>query len=235
MLRRYSEIPSSWLSRRRNKSCAHPALPRFWRERRIPRPGHFPLLAAQFIGRVVAPIVRSKGRYYAFLPQLIWRNLDKILSAYIEATDAEYWQKFLDNRATWLELESLRLIASQLQGAVTHHSLRYELTEDGINKRMEVDGIILFDGHLILVSAKSGQVTAPARRGAFGRMKKTFSDLVADGFDQLTKVKNHLAAHPRGAEFFCENGTRVVIQPPAAGRLFLPVNVTLDDLGSVAM
>jgi hypothetical protein len=184
---------------------------------------------------LLRPIVRSGGRYYAFLPQLIWRNLDKSLSAYIETTDPEYWQKFLDDRANWLERESLRVIALRLPGAVTHHSLRYELTENGTNKRMEVDGIIEFDGHVLLISAKSGQVTAPARRGALGRMKKTFSDLVADGFEQLTKVKSHFSSHLSGAEFFRKNGTRVVIKPPVQGRLFLPVNVTLDDLGSVAM
>jgi hypothetical protein len=181
------------------------------------------------------PILRLAECYFAFAPQIIWRNLDKLLAAYIEAKDKAYWETFLDKRGKWLERESNRLVASRLPGAVVHAPLFYDLTVNGERKRMEIDGLLTFDGHVILVSAKSGQVADPARRGGLSSMKTVFKNLVKAGFDQLITARNFILAHPEGALFETADGTKVTVRPPAPGRLFFPINVTLEDLGSISM
>jgi hypothetical protein len=100
---------------------------------------------------------------------------------------------------------------------------------------MEIDGVIAFDGHVLLLSAKSGQVTSPARRGSLPRMQTTYDQLVADGFDQIIKAREYILAHPEGAKFSDKKGKIVIISPPSEGCLFFPINITLDDLGPVAL
>ena len=180
------------------------------------------------------PLISHEGMFYAYQPQILWSNLDKILFALIE-NDSAYRNTFVKAKGKWLEKEALRLLADRLKHAVIYHQLFYDVQIDGKTVQMEVDGVLLFDGHVMVLSAKSGQVSDSARRGGTQRMTSTYDKLVAGGFTQIIRARDYIYAHPEGALFYNKKGNTVTIMPPNLGRLFLPINVTLDDLGPVAM
>ena len=94
----------------------------------------------------------------------------------------------------------------------------------------ELDGLLLLDNAIFLVEAKSGTLSAPARRGAPKRIQEELQKLVGAAYAQVIRAKKYIvgSVHPK---FHLANGENVIIDKDKYAQIFL-VTVTLDYLNS---
>lgn len=114
------------------------------------------------------PLIEHEGTYYCFVPQLLTVNTVAILESLIEEKDEAYLRgAYQEGRATYLERNALEYLGDLLPGAETFGNLYYRVEEDGVEKRAETDGLVLYDNNLFIVEAKAGSLSSSARRGVW--------------------------------------------------------------------
>ena len=188
------------------------------------------------------PVIQHEGRYYAFVPQIVWRNLREILDSWIEAADSSYFKEVVFDpkkdigRSRWLERESVDLLEHLLPGGRVYRNVFYdERLSANESKRREIDALIEYDGNVIILSAKSGEWSLAARRGAPKSMAEEIARLVVEGFEQGYAAKQYIEK-TADALFTDEAGTRqIAFNANSQPRAIYAVNVTLSALGPAAI
>jgi len=135
--------------------------------------------------------------------------------------------KYNEVRAKYLEDEVLHLFRESFPGAELFSGSKY-LGDDG--KEYENDLLVLIDSFAIVVESKSGQVSAPAKRGAPDRLFKTLQELIEEPSEQALRFIDYLKANPAALELSTKKGPKNRFD---ASRLkyFIPLGVTLSHLG----
>lgn len=188
------------------------------------------------------PIIQHEGRYYAFVPQIVWRNLREIVDSWIEAADSSYFKEVVFDpkrdigRSRWLERESVDLLQRLLPGCRVYRNVFYdERLPANESKRREIDALIEYDQNVIIVSAKSGEWSLAARRGAPKSMAEEIARLVVEGFEQGYAAKHYIET-AADASFADQAGTRqIVFDANSQPRAIYAINVTLSALGPAAI
>lgn len=182
------------------------------------------------------PLLRHKGKHYFFSPQLLFRSMISIIQSLIRQKDEPYFlETYQEKRAEYLEQKALEYFTKLLPGATAHGKLYYHITEKGQPKRVETDGLIIYDANLFILEAKAGELSISARRGGLERMKKHASELIDNAYSQALRTKKYIedAQEPR---FEREDGTEALVMRDRAKiqNTFL-VNVTLENLSHLAI
>jgi hypothetical protein len=92
----------------------------------------------------------------------------------------------------------------------------------------ELDGMIQFDRTLLLVEAKAGALTAPARRGGRERIKSNIQDLLGKAHKQALRAHNYIENTDK-PKFFGQAGSEVPFDKNRFVRTVL-ISTTLDPL-----
>ncbi len=177
---------------------------------------------------VKAPILRlGADRYFASLatdlPWAIKPNLEDLLK-----TSPSTWQTYQDQRARFLESETLSLLSRCLPGAQIYNNLSYsQRGEDNQINEFELDGLIIYDSVLLLVEAKAGQMSSPARRGA-PSITEDLKSLVGEAHEQAMRAQRYVLSAP-DVEFVCSNGQHIRLRNADYNRIIL-ITTALDDL-----
>ena len=188
------------------------------------------------------PVIKNKDRYYAFVPQMVWRNLRQIFDGWIETTDSSYFKdtvfhpKKETGRSRWLERESVDLFRRLLPGCRIYQNVFYdEKLPTGEVKQREIDALIEFDGNVLIVSAKSGEWSIAARRGAPGSMAEEITQLLVEGFEQGWAAKRYIETNGKAC-FTNDHGVpQITFDATTTARAIYVVNVTLSPLGPVGI
>ena len=188
------------------------------------------------------PVIQHEGRYYAFVPQMVWRNLRPIFDSWIEAADSSYFQEVVFDpkkeigRSRWLERESVDLFQRLLPGCRVHRNIFYnEQVSADESKRRKIDALLEYDRNVIIVSAKSGEWSLAAQRGAPNSMAEEIARLVVEGFEQGHAAKQYIE-NAENASFTDEAGTtQIAFRTNTRPRAIFAVNVTLSALGPAAI
>ena len=181
------------------------------------------------------PLIQINGKFYCFCPQLAFRRMGDILEKWIRDKDAEYYQsRYLKSRSAYLEKKALEYLRNLLPGAEVFGKLYYEIEGGGEKKRVETDGLVLFDENLFIIEAKAGSLSTSAKRGGIERMKRDAKELVDHAYEQALRTKKYIMEHPRPV-FEYENGSEALaIKDKENYRKIFLVNVTLENLGHLA-
>jgi SEC-C motif len=188
------------------------------------------------------PLIKHGEKYYAFAPQMIWRNLKEIIDGWIEGTDSSYFNTVVlhpkneSGRSRWLEREAATLLKRLLPDAkICQNVFYHQRLETGDTKRREIDALVEYDHNVLIVSAKSGDLSLPARRGAPRSMPEDISRLVVEGFEQGLSAKRHIETE-ECAIFTDENGVpQITFDAKHRPRAIYVVNVTLAALGPISI
>ena len=188
------------------------------------------------------PVILHEGRYYSFVPQMVWRNLREIFDSWIEAADSSYFKEVVFDpkkgigRSSWLERESVDLLQRLLPGCRVYRNVFYnEQVSASESKRREIDALIEYDRNIIIVSAKSGEWSLAARRGAPNSMAEEIARLVVEGFEQGYAAKQYIET-AESASFTDEGGTtQITFDSTTRPRATYTVNVTLSAVGPAAI
>jgi hypothetical protein len=132
-------------------------------------------------------------------------------------------------RAKWLEEMSAALLKEAMPSGTIWRSLKWKDAATG--KVFENDIAVLVDRWLILVEAKSGQVTDSARRGSFDRLKREIRKLMVDPSDQSKRLADLLMATKGKHVFDCLEGKCEIDSSALDG--IIRINITNESIGTL--
>jgi hypothetical protein len=164
----------------------------------------------------------------------IWGVIPHIL---LDILEDFIWQSeklrliYTDLKAKYLEDEIEHLFIKAFPSGLIYRGSLWHDPETG--KDFENDLIIIIDSFAIIVEAKSGTITDPARRGAPDRLSKTLRELIEVPSKQALRfialLKNKKGPHT----FSTKRGVKNVFDSSKIN-YYIPIGVTLSHLGTIS-
>lgn len=178
------------------------------------------------------PIIKHDEKYYCFIPQVLFRNLKNILECWIQDKDSSYFEDpYQKKRAKFLENKGIEYLGQLLPYSKIYQSLYYEIEVNGETKRVESDGLILYDNNLFILEAKAGTFSLKSKRGAELSLKNELEGLMDKAYSQALRTKNYISYNDE-PKFTDESGREILVlnDKKKYKNIFL-INITLENLG----
>lgn len=136
-------------------------------------------------------------------------------------------KKYNDVRAAYLENQVYDLFKSSFPMAQIYAGSKWKGKDNTI---YENDLLVIIDSFAFVVEAKSGQVTAPAKRGAPDRLFKTLQELIEEPSEQALRFVEYLKENPTELSLPVKKGPANKFNASKL-KYFIPLGVTLSHLG----
>ena len=193
---------------------------------RTPSPTH-PLMTK--------PLIRHGESYFCPVLNLIYWSLRPAIEVYLNpdtpetvSKDKTLWERYKRIRAEYVENRAIQYLSQALKHAKVYHNLKYRVSENGVVKEAQLDGLLLLDSALFLIEAKAGSLSLPARRGAPKRMIEEIKELVEEAYLQALRAKRYIQEADKPI-FFLSDGAMVELPKDHFDSIFL-VTVTLESM-----
>lgn len=184
-----------------------------------------------FLGNPVwrQPVVRLATETYFWPILSLFYSFAWDLMESLVPDDAK--ERYSNSRSSYLEDSVEQLLRTALPTATVLRGSYWDDPKTG--KRFENDLLVQLDTSLLVVEAKSGRVTAPARRGAEQRIESEVTELLLDPSQQAQRFAQFLLDTRGKHEFDRKGGGRNEVDTRHALSAF-PLTVTLDNLTAMA-
>jgi hypothetical protein len=180
------------------------------------------------------PLIKHKGHFYLFIIPLLFRGALTCLEEIIAEEDAGYWKRrFLPSRDDYVEGKSIEQFERLLPGCRVFTNFFYDHEENGLKKRSEGDGLILFDDTLIIVEDKAGKISDQAKRGALKSLRADLEAIVNRAYQQADRVL-YVFRSSEEVTFLKENGEEMCRLRYRDFRNVFLVAVSFDALASLS-
>ena len=189
-------------------------------------PEHF------FMGNPVwrRPLIRlEEGAYFMPVPGLFLSFALEMMEDLIRTVPG-LPAKYQRRRGKYLEDEIERQFALAFPSAKVYRGSLWHDPETG--KDFENDLLVLIDSYQIVVEAKSGKVSEPARRGAPSRLVKEIKELMVEPSLQAKRFADYLQANRGTHSFRTLSGATNEVDNSGCHEA-IRLNVTLDILANV--
>lgn len=172
----------------------------------------------------------NKGRYYGFcvsyligkLYDIIYMNLSLGLREKVDKSKSDYLEKMIT-----------KYFERIFPDDVIYTNLYYTVTENGIQKRVECDGLIVFDDKILLIEAKSKKLKPSVRRGSIVQFKRSIDKIVNAAYEQALRTKKFITSN-KTAEFYDENGNLVITINSKEIENYYLINLTSELLAPIS-
>lgn len=176
------------------------------------------------------PFLKVKDKYYGFGNTVFFRNLIRILESLISNYDQDYFNNvYMAKKAKVLEDLTIKYFQAILLGSKVYQNLFYDIIENGVSKRVEVDVIIIYDKHLFIVESKANNIPLSARRGSIVKIKTTLNKILDKAYQQAIRCKKYIDENPI-ARFEYKNGKLAVEIKKEDFEYFYIINTTMERL-----
>ncbi|MHA1988851.1 MAG: SEC-C metal-binding domain-containing protein [Promethearchaeota archaeon] len=181
------------------------------------------------------PLVKNNDRYFCFSPTLLFRNISVILENLIKTNAYTYFiTQYQSKRASYLEKMALDYFKVLLPNTKIYSKLYYLVVENGNEKRVETDGLILYDNNIFIIEAKAGSFSRSARRGSVEKIKENLKELMGTAYNQAIRTKKYIASNANPS-FEYEDGTMALtINNKDNYQYIFIINVTLENLSGLS-
>ena len=169
-------------------------------------------------------------KYYS----AIWGIMSHIALGILEDfiwQDGELRSKYTNVKSKYLEDEIERIV---IQGFPHGSIYRASLWHDPITgKDYENDLLVIIDSFAIVMEAKSGTVTDPAKRGAPNRLFETLRGLIEEPSEQALRFVNFLKNNQGVHRFQSKYGNTNSFDNTSI-KYYIPLGITLSQLGVIS-
>lgn len=173
------------------------------------------------------PALKSGSDYFVATPQTILSYLDAIVRGL--ATSPKLKHALEERRSRFLEEEVAELMGAQLDGARILSQLRWS---DG-ERTYESDCIVVHDGALLIVEAKSGSLSEAGLRGAPDRLKRHVDDLIVHPSEQSSRLEDLIRRAQDGDQKAVEAAAALDTDMLQVSEI-VRISVTLEDFTIIA-
>src|SRR4028119_379704 len=136
----------------------------------------------------VRPFVRHENRYMCPVPGLLDWALKPVFEAALQRS--QRWERYVAHRHRFLVCEAVRLFRVALPSSEANTELHYAVSGKRIDA--ELDALITVDSAAVLLEAKAGVFTAPAREGKAKRLERDLGLLVTEAHEQAIRAAEFL-------------------------------------------
>ena len=160
------------------------------------------------------PFIKDKGRYYCFTPMLPHRNMF-LIAEKLMMRDAFYYENNFRNnsssisRDNYVEGKVKRVLQSFLPEVEFHASVHYDIIEDGVPKKPELDILGISEKATYIVEVKAHELSHKDRVGIKGTKEK-FASSVAEACRQSHRVSKYIQESETPS--FSGNGEVIVVE-----------------------
>ena len=175
------------------------------------------------------PFIKSgPDSYFSVIVGLMPHYALSLLEA-LASSGSSLEKKYRARKAQYLEDELERLLKA---GFPRGDVYRGSLWKDQDGNQGENDITVVVDCVAIVVEAKSGFISPPARRGGTARFQHTVKDLIEEPAEQAFRFIRLLKSQPDPHSFNTRRGELNNIDSRTI-RYYIPLTVTLEQFGSV--
>ena len=187
------------------------------------------------------PLINEDGKYFHFSMSIAFRNIFKIAEDLIRSADAVYFQNsFRGNsnagsKDNFIELKTKNLFQKLLPHTKFCHSLKYEVTEDGLVKQTELDILGISLDTLYIIEVKAGELNPKHRRGAIKGLKDRLKETINEGSYQCHRAMKYISEQISPIFEYVENGTRktLTIDKSKVTSIF-KISVTFEHFAAIS-
>jgi hypothetical protein len=189
----------------------------------------------------IKPLIKEDGKYFHFSMSLAFRNIFKIAEDLIRSADAVYFENsFRGNsnsgsKDNFIELKTKNLFQKLLPLTKFYHSLEYEVTEDGMVKRTELDILGISSDTLYIIEVKAGELNPKHRRGAIKGLKDRLKETINEGSYQCHRAMKYISDQISPIFEYVEDGTRktLTIDKSKVTSIF-KISVTFEHFAAIS-
>jgi hypothetical protein len=177
------------------------------------------------------PLIHTdETNYFLPLPGLFLGFPIELIESVIRTSVPDLMLRYERRRAQFLEEEIERLFTEAFPTAKSYRGSLWHDPKTG--KDFENDLLVIIDSFQIVIEAKSGKFSDPARRGAPSRLEKELQKLIIDPSLQAKRFSDYLESN-RGTHQFTTRAGTVNQVDNTNCRATIRLNVTLDMLANV--
>jgi hypothetical protein len=175
------------------------------------------------------PFVRKGNVFMLPVPGILAREMSTVLEPHVKP----HLKKFKDWKAKRLDEIAVSHLQRMLPGSRSWTNLFYWLEEEGKRKRVELDGLVLYQGIAFLLEGKANPLAPPSLRGDVRRLRNEIKETVEEAFHQALRARRYLMT---GEVTFEDEHGNVITEIDGAelDRIYI-VNPTLHELGDQAV
>jgi len=145
--------------------------------------------------------------------------------------DEKLREKYTAAKAKYLEDEVERIVKGGFPHGIVH---RGSLWKDSItDKEYENDITLVIDNFALIIEAKSGSVSDPAKRGAPDRLFGTLRALIEEPSEQALRFIEHLERDKKVHTFQTKRGEQNIVDSTKV-KYYIPLGVTFSHLGTIS-
>ncbi|MDB4925536.1 hypothetical protein [Mucilaginibacter sp.] len=176
------------------------------------------------------PFIKAgNGRYFSSLWTVMTHLSISILENLVSQNET-LRIKYNDTRSDYLENQLEQMVKDSFPLAKVY---RGSLWQGEDNKLYENDLLVVIESFALVIEAKSGTISPPAKRGAPDRLFKTLKELIEEPSDQglrfieyLKKQNGHIVLNTKTNKKNNINTSDL--------KFFIPLGVTLSHLGAIS-
>ncbi len=148
------------------------------------------------------PIIMDGNKVLMINHQLLLWNLRTCVDEELKK-DNKIWNEYdKKHKAKFLEAKSVEIIRSLLPQCDIYSSLYYKPA--GEQTACELDAIAVYDKVVIIIEAKSGIYSKPARRGGIKRLETVVKKNIEYAYCQGERTRNYILDN-KDATFYCDS------------------------------
>jgi hypothetical protein len=168
------------------------------------------------------------GHYFSSL-WTVMTHMSISLFESLVAEDSKLQTKYNDYRSEYLEQEVEKLCRDAFPDAVVFAGSMWPGSD---NKLFENDVLVVIDSFALIIEAKAGTVSPPAKRGATERLIKTLQGLIEEPSHQALGFINYLKANKGELVLKTKKGPHNRVDTRNL-KFFIPLGITLSHLGAM--
>ncbi|CAI2769134.1 hypothetical protein [Flavobacterium collinsii] len=188
------------------------------------------------------PLIKEHDKFYHFSIQLAFRNIFRITENLIKSASEVYYENnykgnsSYHSRDNYLERKTKLLFERMLPNTVFYSSLDYEVIENDVPKKTELDLIGISDHSIYIIEVKAGELNDKHKRGALKGLKDRIEDTIDYGSYQCNRAKKYIMEKEKVSFEYIEAGSRKVLEiENAAQKEIFKITVTLEHFAAVSI
>jgi hypothetical protein len=181
------------------------------------------------------PLLRHDNRYLAPLPDLLLWAIQPMFEGTLKRSVA-LWARYEGHRHGMLVQEAVTCLTKILEGSRFETELFYDVKDGGVEKRVEIDAVGMYDTAVFLVEAKGAALRRVAKAGVPEPLRDQVNDILTRAHEQALRAARYVRGG--GDVIFCDRSGQARLTIPSmdaqSARLYL-LSVTLEPLGHLTV
>ncbi len=176
------------------------------------------------------PLIVNEGQYLCPSPLLLDWAIKPSLEKLIKNLSNKTWNRYIDHRHDFLLNKAIGIMTQCIPEITFEVNLEYNMGTEDKPDVCELDGLGLYDCILLLVEAKGGHITQPARRGAPERLQYHLEKLLGEAHTQAVRARDYIDSQKNPLFKRKKDGSTFELQKNNIKYVFL-ISLTLEPLG----